>query len=138
MCHVSKSLLLAAALIPTDRTRAADDAVVGTYRMLRHEVAVAHGGHYTADEYDITPLIASLGSHKACEIGRSCVHRDYRNNATIQLLWRGLAKYYADNNITRVFGCASLAGTDRYESAASALRAFRVRVAVSWSSMTTP
>ena len=99
-------------LLVIDRTRAADDAVVGTYRMLRHEVALAHGGHYTADEYDITPLIASLGSHKACEIGRSCVHRDYRNNATIQLLWRGLAKYYADNNITRVFGCASLAGTD--------------------------
>ena len=32
--------------------------VVGTYRLLRQEVAEAHGGFYSQDEFDLEPLLA--------------------------------------------------------------------------------
>ena len=47
---------------------APEQAVVGCYRLLRQEVAEAHGGFYTAGEYEIGPdesLIGSPGSPPA-------------------------------------------------------------------------
>ena len=100
-------------LLVSDMARPAGDRVVGTYRLLRDDVARTSGGFYTADEYDIAPFLKRLGPDaRVCEIGRSCVHANYRNNATIQLLWRGLAHYYAVHGSTHVMGCASLPGTD--------------------------
>jgi len=86
--------------------------VVGTYRLLRHEVAMANGGFYTASEFDIEPLLARVPSGtKFLELGRSCVHPDYRNRPTIELLWRGIL-FWADKSDANVlFGCASLPGT---------------------------
>jgi len=46
------------------------------------------------------------------ELGRSCVHADYRDRATMQLLWRGVAEYVNAHDIKLMFGCASLPGTD--------------------------
>ena len=46
------------------------------------------------------------------ELGRSCVHPDYRNRAAMQLLWRGIAAYVFLHRIDLMFGCASLPGTD--------------------------
>ncbi|MSO64335.1 MAG: GNAT family N-acetyltransferase [Alphaproteobacteria bacterium] len=99
-------------MLVIDHSCAADDAVIGTYRLLRGDVAAQSGiGFYSAGEYDISRMVARLGDHKACETGRSCVHREHRNNATIQFLWRGLARYFLDHEITRIFGCASFPGT---------------------------
>ena len=100
-------------LLVSDMARTAAERVVGTYRLLRDDVARASGGFYTADEYDIAPFLERLAPDaRVCEIGRSCVHTAYRNNATIQLLWRGLAHYYAEHGSTHIIGCASLPGTD--------------------------
>jgi putative hemolysin len=46
------------------------------------------------------------------ELGRSCVHPDYRGRAAMQLLWRGIAAYVFLHRIDLMFGCASLPGTD--------------------------
>jgi putative hemolysin len=86
------------------------DAVVGTYRLLRRSAAARHGGFYTATEFDIAPLIAHPG--EILELGRSCVEAAYRNRPTMQLLWRGIATYVFRHDITLMFGCASLPGTD--------------------------
>lgn len=86
------------------------DAVIGTYRLLRATVAEAHGGFYTASEFDISCLADIGGEH--LELGRSCVDPRYRNRPTMQLLWRGIAYYVLDHDITLMFGCASLPGTD--------------------------
>lgn len=100
-------------LLVYDHNRPAGEEVVGTYRLLRREVADRHGGFYSASEYDIAPLIEKVGGLGGLmELGRSCVHRDYRTNATIQLLWRGITNYMGDHAITHMFGCASLPGTD--------------------------
>ncbi|HPF78854.1 MAG TPA: GNAT family N-acetyltransferase, partial [Alphaproteobacteria bacterium] len=33
------------------------DRIIGTYRLLRREIAEKHGQFYTSDEYDIQPLL---------------------------------------------------------------------------------
>lgn len=81
-------------------------AVVGTYRLLRREAAAQLGRFYTASEYDIEPLLSYPG--QILELGRSCVHRDYRTRSIMQLLWRGIAEYVFFYNIDVMFGCASL------------------------------
>lgn len=91
----------------------ASPRVVGTYRLLRQDVAQANGGFYSAGEYDLSPLIAqSQPGRQLLELGRSCVAPAWRNSATISLLWRGIAAYLADHGIGHLFGCASLHGAD--------------------------
>ena len=46
------------------------------------------------------------------ELGRSCVHADYRNRMVMQLLWRGIAAYVFRHGIDLMFGCASLPGIE--------------------------
>lgn len=87
--------------------------VVGTYRLLRQDVAMAHGGFYSAHEYDLSPLIAqSAPGRQLLELGRSCVAPAWRNSTTITLLWRGIASYLQQHGIGHLFGCASLPGAD--------------------------
>ncbi len=99
-------------LLVIDHTRP-PGAVVGTYRLLRQEVAERSHGFYSAGEYDLSRLYAEVSRPGALlEVGRSCVHRDYRTSKTIQRLWRGIAGYIAEHGIEYLFGCASLPGTD--------------------------
>jgi len=84
--------------------------VVGTYRLLRRSAAIRHGRFYSADEYDIAPLLAHPG--EILELGRSCVAEGYRTRAAMQLLWRGIAAYVFRHEIGLMFGCASLPGID--------------------------
>jgi putative hemolysin len=98
-------------LVVIDHGRAEGAAgVVATYRLLRRSIAVRHGGFYTATEFDIAPLLAVEG--ELLELGRSCVEVGYRARPTMQLLWRGIAKYSMRYGIKLMFGCASLPGTD--------------------------
>lgn len=89
------------------------DAVVGCYRLLRQEVAAEHGGFYTADEFEITPLLEKAGPGvRFLELGRSCVLEPYRNKPTVELLWHGIMHYVAHYNMDVMLGCASFEGTD--------------------------
>lgn len=93
-----------------DETGDGSPFVVGTYRMMRKHAALSNGGFYSSQEYDLENLIKL--PDEIVEVGRSCVHADYRRGAVMQLLWAGIAKYLAENNIKVLFGCASFAGTD--------------------------
>lgn len=87
--------------------------VVGTYRMLRQEVAAQHSGFYSQAEFDLEPLIASRGPDcKFLELGRSCVLEPYRTSRTVELLWQGLWSYIRRNDVSVMIGCASFAGVD--------------------------
>ena len=98
-------------LLVFDRERGQGPAaVVGTYRLLRREAAARLGQFYTSSEYDIAVLLDYPG--QILELGRSCVHRDYRTRSIMQLLWRGIAEYIFFYDIDLMFGCASLPGID--------------------------
>ncbi|MEI6417973.1 MAG: GNAT family N-acyltransferase [Sphingomonadales bacterium] len=87
--------------------------VVGTYRLLRQDVALAHRGFYSAGEFDLSALIAQSGpGRQLLELGRRCVAPAFRTSATISLLWRGIASYLTVHGIGHLFGCASLHGAD--------------------------
>ncbi len=87
-----------------------DEAVVGTYRLIRREAAQRIGRFYTAAEYDIGCIADYPGA--ILELGRSCIDAQARNRPTMQLLWRGIAAYVFEHGIELMFGCASLPGTD--------------------------
>lgn len=100
-------------LLVIDHSRPSEDNVVGTYRLLRQRIADRMGGFYSSSEYDLAPLIGKFtDSERGLELGRSCVHPDYRTNATILLLWRAITSYVTAHQIGYMFGCASLPGTD--------------------------
>ncbi|MCS6891535.1 MAG: GNAT family N-acyltransferase [Rhodovarius sp.] len=90
--------------------------VVGTYRLIRRPAAEKMGRFYSADEYDISPLLAFPG--EILELGRSCVAAAYRTRGTLQLLWQGIAAYVFHYRIALMFGCASLPGLDLEANAA--------------------
>lgn len=92
--------------------------VVGTYRVLRQEVAERTLGFYTASEYDILPLIeARSPKYRFMELGRSCVLQPYRTKRSVELLWQGLWTYVREHNVDVMLGCASFGGTDPSEHA---------------------
>jgi len=89
-------------------------AVVGTYRLLRGEVAAMHGGYYTSSEYDLSTMQhANRPGTRFLELGRSCVLKSYRSKGTtMQLLWKGIIAYDLHYSIDIMFGCGSFPGTD--------------------------
>ena len=104
-------------LLVVDRSLRDDNgeaAVVGTYRLLRGEVAALHGGYYTSSEYDLAPMLhANPPGTRFLELGRSCVLKAYRTRPiTMQSLWRGTVLYVDRFGIDVMFGCGSLPGTD--------------------------
>ncbi len=87
-------------------------AVVGTYRLLRQEVAARHGGFYSIGEFDVGALIQRHLGLRFMELGRSCVLPPYRNKRTLELLWHGIGAYASQHQPDVMIGCASLDGTD--------------------------
>jgi putative hemolysin len=87
-----------------------EDRVIGVYRLLRGERARELGQFYTEGEYDLTPLKNT--GRRLLELGRSCVHRDYRGGSAMYHLWNGLAEYVLQHEIEILFGVASFHGTD--------------------------
>jgi len=94
-----------------------EDQIVGTYRLLRQEVAMAHGGFYSASEFDLAPLLARHPGKQFMELGRSCVLPDYRTKRTVELLWQGNWAYALRHGMDAMFGCASFPGVDPQEHA---------------------
>jgi L-ornithine Nalpha-acyltransferase len=97
---------------PSNGRRWRRPKVVGTYRMLRQEVADLYDGFYTQGEYDIAPLLQAKPDYSFMELGRSCVLKTYRNKRTLELLWQGVWSYVREHGADVMIGCASFEGTD--------------------------
>lgn len=95
-----------------DAIRLSDGELIGTYRLLRQEVADVSGGFYTQGEFDIAPLLAAHPQHRFLELGRSCVLKPYRTRPVVELLWQGIWDYVRAHHLDVMLGCASLEGTD--------------------------
>lgn len=91
--------------------------VIGTYRALPPHQAKQMGCLYSDSEFDLTRLRHLR--HKMVEVGRSCVHRDYRSGGVIMALWSGLGQYMKKNNYEVMLGCASVQMGDGGHYAAS-------------------
>jgi putative hemolysin len=89
--------------------------IVGTYRLLRRSGMAKIGRFYSESEFDISVIKQYDG--EVLEVGRSCVHPDFRNRSVMQLLWRGIGAYVSKFNVKLMFGCASFHGTNPDEHA---------------------
>jgi putative hemolysin len=94
--------------------------VVGTYRVLFPESARCAGGLYIETEFYVQRLEPVRGT--IVELGRSCVHRDYRSGGAIMLLWAGLGELLAGTAYRYLIGCASVPGEHDGRYAASLWR----------------
>ena len=93
------------------------EEVVGTYRILTHSAAKQVGNYYSENEFDLTRL-QNL-RNRMVEVGRSCVHPDYRNGGVITHLWAGLADYMMHSGYDYLIGCASIGMQDGGHNAAA-------------------
>ena len=88
------------------RDAARNDRVVGCYRILS-DVAAAHaGGYYSQAEFDLSQILKLPG--RFMEVGRACVHSEYRSGATVSLLWQGLARFMIVHKFDYLMGCNSI------------------------------
>ncbi|MEP3437949.1 MAG: GNAT family N-acetyltransferase [Hoeflea sp.] len=94
-----------------------EDQIVGTYRLLRQEVAARHDGFYSQSEFDVMDLVGRNPDKRFLELGRSCVLREYRTRRTLEALWQGNWAYALGHGVDVMFGCASFPGDKPYAHA---------------------
>ena len=100
-------------LIVIDKgSTAPKNKIVGTYRLIRGNVSNNFGGFYTSSEFNLSNILDAYKHSQILELGRSCVHKDYRNGITMNLLWKAIALYVKLYDIKIILGCASFSGTD--------------------------
>jgi putative hemolysin len=85
--------------------------LIGTYRVLTPDAAQRAGGFYTDTEFDLAPLAALRGG--TVELGRSCVHPDWRSGGVIMVLWSALGHYMVGHRLDTMIGCASIGLDDQ-------------------------
>lgn len=88
----------------------ASGRVVGTYRVLMPEQARLLGCLYADREFWLTRLNPLRDS--IVELGRACVHPDYRTGAAIMLLWSGIGALLASCGHRYLLGCVSVPVAD--------------------------
>ena len=84
--------------------------LVGTYRMQTGETAARNLGYYGDQYFDFSvyePLRAQV-----LELGRACVHEDYRNMMVLHSLWKGIAVYATRTQSRYLLGCNSITSQD--------------------------
>ena len=87
------------------------DMIIGTYRIISSEVA---DSFYSESEFKMD-FIHDLKGLKL-EVGRACVHPEFRGGIGVNLLWQGLGAYMRLANPKWFFGCSSIPTTDLEET----------------------
>ncbi len=84
----------------------ASSKVIATTRLLSDKDIGQTGSFYSETEFDLGNIL-SLPGHFV-EVGRTCIHKDYRKGAVLALLWQGIARIVALKNVDYLIGCASI------------------------------
>jgi putative hemolysin len=84
--------------------------IVGTYRVQTGAMAAAGLGYYSAQEFDFTAYEGMR--REVVELGRACIHREYRSFEVLNLLWRGIVQYALPRGGRYLIGCSSVTSQD--------------------------
>jgi putative hemolysin len=84
--------------------------LVGTYRLQTGEVARRNLGYYGNQLFDFSAY--EPVRREVLELGRACVHIDYRNIMVLHALWKGIAVYATRNDSRYLIGCSSISSQD--------------------------
>jgi len=91
--------------------------VVATTRLLDNNGRSQTGMFYSETEFDLSNI--SSDGCRFMEVGRTCIHPDYRRGSALAMLWQGIARLVVDQHIDYLIGCASipLSAGDKYLAA---------------------
>ncbi len=90
--------------------------LVGTYRMQSGYRAKGNLGYYSEGFFEFAPFEQIRGG--VLELGRACVHPEYRNTSALHMLWRGIARYADSCGARYLLGCSSLTSQNEDEGLA--------------------
>ena len=80
--------------------------LIGCYRIL-------HSDHtdkfYSQEQYEMNDFLRQPGTK--IELSRACIHKNYRNGISLNLMWKGIAAYAVRSQAKYMFGCASVKST---------------------------
>lgn len=97
--------------------------IIGTYRLLPIRRVLRLGlDPYSESEFSLAGLRSDYADN-ILELGRSCVHPDFRTGTVPKLLWAGIAQYMLSQDVQALIGCVSVHGI-------SDLQALRLRDAL--------
>jgi putative hemolysin len=80
--------------------------LVGTYRLQTGRVAECNLGYYGNQFFDFS--VYEPMRNELLELGRACVHEDYRNMMVLHALWKGIAVYATRTRSRYLMGCNSI------------------------------
>ncbi|PYU71662.1 MAG: hemolysin [Acidobacteria bacterium] len=95
---------------------AATGKLAGTYRMQSGYRAKGNLGYYGEEFFDFSPFEGMRG--EVLELGRACVHDEYRNTRALHMLGKGIAKYAERCGARYLIGCSSLSSQNEDEGIA--------------------
>ena len=90
--------------------------LVGTYRMQSGFRAKGNLGYYSEQFFDFTPYEEIRA--QVLELGRACVHTEFRNSGVLHMLWKGVARYAMSCGARYLLGCSSVTSQDENEGIA--------------------
>lgn len=90
--------------------------VIATTRLLLEDDAIHAGSFYSETEFDLHHVLKQPGFFM--EVGRTCIHPDFRRGGVLAVLWQGIAAVIYEYKIDYLIGCASISlqGGDAYVS----------------------
>ncbi|HXH30326.1 MAG TPA: GNAT family N-acyltransferase [Bacteriovoracaceae bacterium] len=91
-------------LIVKDKT---SGRIIACYRLL---ASGTDARFYSEGEFDLTDFLRAPGNK--LELGRACVHKEFRTGPVISLLWKGLIEYARRSDSKYLFGCSSIPRKD--------------------------
>jgi putative hemolysin len=97
--------------------------IVGTTRLIT-DISPDYGEtYYSQSEFALDNVLSQPG--RFMEIGRTCIHSDYRTGSTIAVLWQGIARMMVMHDIDYLIGCASIGLEDGGANAAAIMERIR-------------
>jgi len=90
--------------------------LVGTYRLQTGDTAKKNLGYYGNQVFDFS--VFEPVRHQMLELGRACVHADFRNMMVLHALWKGIGAYAMRVEARYLVGCNSISSQDENYGAA--------------------
>ncbi|WP_095589223.1 GNAT family N-acetyltransferase [Actibacterium ureilyticum] len=84
--------------------------LVCCFRLLPLRTGAEIGQSYSAQYYELSGLQDFTGP--MVEMGRFCIHPDYRDPDILRVAWGAMTQYVDDEGVEMLFGCSSFQGTE--------------------------
>ena len=89
---------------------AGTDRLVSCFRLLPLASGAEIDRSYSAQWYELSNLHDFPGP--IVELGRFCIHPDYKDPAILRLAWSEMSRFVDANGVQLLFGCSSFEGVD--------------------------